>query len=172
MTGLRRIFVVAVLVCSAPFVTRRPSVLLAQEELAVGSKAPFVEVTDLDGKLVRVGHVLGKRAAVVEFWATWCELCKALMPSMEAAKAKYGDRVDFYGVNVTVNESKDRVRRYVAEHHPPFVTLFDATGTAVRAFSAPATSYVVIVDKSGIVRYIGSGPKQDIPAELAKALAK
>lgn len=144
--------------------------LAAQHELGVCDKAPVVNVADLDGKPVRVGHTAGKRAAVVEFWATWCELCQALMPSMQAAKTKYGDKVDFFGVNVTVNESKARVVRYVAEHKPPFVTLYDETGTAVRAFSAPSTSYVVIVDQDGVVRYIGSGPKQNIPAELAKVV--
>lgn len=135
-----------------------------------GTRAPIVEVTDLDGALVKL-PVAG-RPALIEFWATWCEVCEQLFPRVIAAKKIYGDRVDFYGVNVTVNESKSRVKRWVAEHAPPFRVLYDERGTAVRAYGAPATSYVVIVDAQGVVRYTGSGGTQALSAELAKVVAR
>ena len=55
--------------------------------------------------------------------------------------------VEFLGINVTVNQSRDRVRRYLDKHKPPFRTLYDDEGTSTRAYEAPATSYVVIVDR-------------------------
>lgn len=149
-----------------------PAVARAQDEATVGEKAPVVTVADLDGAPVRVGHVPGKRAAVIEFWATWCDLCKELLPRVRTAAQRYGDRVDFYGVNVTVNESKARVKRYVAAEKPPFRTVYDDGGVAARAFKAPATSYVVIVDAKGVIRYVGSGGTQDLSAELAKVVGK
>jgi len=139
---------------------------------AVGTVAPVVSVPDLDGHPVRIAVSSGKRAAVVEFWATWCEVCRALLPTMRAAHAAWGDRVDFYGVNVTVNERKDRVKAYVAKNQPPFLTLYDDRGVAVRAFGAMATSYVVIVDRDGKVAYTGEGSDQKISAELARIVAK
>lgn len=139
---------------------------------AVGSMAPVVSVPDLDGHPVRIAVTSGKRAAVVEFWATWCEICRALLPTMRAAHATWADRVDFYGVNVTVNERKDRVKEYVAKNAPPFLTLFDDRGVAVRAFGAMATSYVVIVDHNGKVAYTGEGSDQKISAELARIVGK
>lgn len=144
-----------------------PVVLPAQAP--AGSRAPVVEVTDLEGAVVKLP--LAGRPALIEFWATWCEVCEQLFPRVVAAKKAYGDRVDFFGVNVTVNESKARVKRWVAEHAPPFRVLYDERGTAVRAFGAPATSYVVIVDAKGIVRYTGSGGTQALAAELAKVVA-
>ena len=152
-----------VLLCAAP---------LSAQGLAVGQVAPVVSVADLDGKPVRIGIGTGKRAAVVEFWATWCPLCAALLPEMRAAQKSYGDRVDFYGVNVTVNDSKEHVRKYAAEKHPPWTTLYDDRGVAVRAFGAVATSYVVIIDRDGKVAYIGDGGDQKIGAELAKLVSR
>ena len=137
---------------------------------AVGDAAPVVSVGDLDGKPVALAVTAGRKAMVIEFWATWCEVCDALLPRMRAAHAKYATQADFYGVNVTVNESKSRVQRFVAEHRPPFRTLYDSRGVAVRAYAAPATSYVVIVDARGRIRYVGSGADQDISAELAKVV--
>ena len=76
-------------------------------------RAPVVTVHDLDGKPVDLGQYIGKKPVFLEFWATWCELCEELLPRVRAAKAAYGDRVEFLGVNVTVNQSRDRVRRYL-----------------------------------------------------------
>jgi len=152
-------------VMAAPAAAQRGST-----ELKVGAVAPVVTVADLDGRPVRIAVVPGKKGAVVEFWATWCELCAELLPKMQAAKARYGDRFDFYGVNVTVNDGKARVTRYVAEHKPPFLTLYDDGGVAVRAFNALSTAKVVVVDAKGIVRYMGDGGDQDIVAILGRVV--
>ena len=140
------------------------------EPPSVGQVAPVVTVPDMDGKAVRVGTTAAKHPIVIEFWATWCPLCKALLPTMRAAQKQYGDRVDFYGVNVTVNDGKERVRRYVNETKPPWITLYDDRGVAVRAFGAAATSYVVIIDGNGKIAYTGDGGSQNIGAELARLL--
>jgi thiol-disulfide isomerase/thioredoxin len=146
-----------------------PSPLRAQESgIAVGADAPVVTVRDLDGKAVDLGQYIGKRPIFLEFWATWCELCEELLPRVRAAKAAYGDRVEFLGVNVTINQSRDRVRRYLEKHQPPFRTLYDEEGTSTRAYEAPATSYVVIVDRTGKVAYTGSGGTQDFDAVLRR----
>ena len=141
----------------------------AQEAgIAVGSNAPAVTIPDLDGKAVDLGQYIGTEAVFLEFWATWCELCEELLPRVRAAKAAYGDRVEFLGVNVTVNQSRDRVRRYLEQHQPGFRTLYDEEGTSIRAYEAPATSYVVIVDRSGKVAYTGSGGAQEFDAVLRR----
>jgi len=141
--------------------------LVAQESgIAVGTRAPRVKVNDLDGKPVDLGQYLGKRPLFLEFWATWCELCEELLPRVRAAQAAYGANVEFIGVNVTVNQSPDRVRKYLAKHQPAFRTLYDDQGTSIRAYQVPATSYVVIVDKSGKVAYTGTGGTQEFDGVL------
>jgi len=143
---------------------------VAAQEVGVGDRAPAISVARLEGGSVRIDAAASKRPTVIEFWATWCEQCEALLPRLRTAATRFAGKVDFYGVNVTVNESKNRVRRYVAREKPPFTVLYDESGGAVRAFGAPVTSYVVIVDASGVVRYTGSGGTQDLAAELAKVV--
>ena len=145
----------------------------AQDEdgVAVGSRAPSVVVHDLDGNGVDLGRSIGVRPVFLEFWATWCELCAQLMPTVEAAHARYGSRVDFIGVNVSVNQTRERVRRYVAQRKPPFRTLYDDQGVTARAFRVPTTSYVVIIDRTGKVVYTGSGGEQNFEAALRLASA-
>jgi thiol-disulfide isomerase/thioredoxin len=143
--------------------------LHAQESgIAVGTRAPAVKVNDLDGKPVDLGRYIGKQPVFLEFWATWCELCEELLPRVRAAQAAYGSKVEFIGVNVTVNQSPERVRKYLETHQPGFRTLYDDEGTSIRAFQVPTTSYVVIVDKSGKVAYTGTGGTQEFDTVLRK----
>lgn len=143
--------------------------LAAQEEgLEAGGKAPIVAVHDLDGKSVDLGQYIGKKPVFLEFWATWCEVCKELLPRVRAAQAAYGGQVEFIGVNVTINQSPAQVRKYLETEKPPFRTLYDDQGTSTRAYQVPATSYVVIVDRSGRIAYIGSGGTQEFGPVLRR----
>jgi hypothetical protein len=65
----------------------------------------------------------------------------------------------------------ERVRRYLESNDVPFRTLYDDEGTSTRAYAAPTTSYVVIVDRSGRVTYTGTGGNQDFLGALRQAAA-
>jgi thiol-disulfide isomerase/thioredoxin len=140
--------------------------------ITVGAPAPSVRVNDLDGKPVDLGKYIGKRPVFLEFWATWCELCEELLPRVRAAQAAFGGKVEFIGVNVAVNQSRDRVRRYLDTHKPPFRTLYDDEGASTRAYQVPATSYVVIVDRSGRVAYTGTGGSQEFNEVLSRVVQR
>ncbi len=147
-----------------------PSAVRAQGDagIKVGSTAPVVSVNDLDGKPVNLGQWIGKKPVVLEFWATWCENCEALLPRFQAARKLTGDKVAYLGVNVTVNQTPARVRRYMEQHQMPFRVLYDDQGVSTRAYQAPATSYVVIVDQSGRVVYTGVGADQQFEPALKR----
>lgn len=138
---------------------------------AVGDHAPRVSVKDLDGAAVDLGAFYGSKPVVILFWATWCPVCERLMPQLDSARARFGDRVELLGINVTVNESQSRVRRYIQEHAPPFTTLWDDEGESIRAFDVLGTSMVVVIDTAGRLAYSGYGVEQDILREIHKVLS-
>lgn len=145
---------------------------LAAQEAApgVGAKAPVVTVNDLEGEPVDLGAFIGRKPVLIEFWASWCGSCHQLLPAIRAAHGRYGDRVEFLGINITVNDPPERVRRYLAEHAPPFRVLYDDQGASVRAFDVPATSYVVIIDRTGTIVYTGSGGSQRLEPALRRVV--
>ena len=153
-----------------PVVT--PSGLPAQVGIAIGSPAPVVTVNDLDGKPYAFTSFVGKKPALIQFWATWCELCAKLEPKVRAAAAKYGGQVEFIGVNVTVNQKVDRVKKWIDEHKPAFRSLWDNRGVAVRAYDVPSTSFIAIVDARGKVAYTGVGADQDVEGALRKVVGR
>jgi thiol-disulfide isomerase/thioredoxin len=139
----------------------------AQETgIAVGARAPAVVVPSLDGAPLDLATLVGQKPFLLEFWATWCEVCEALLPTVRAARAAFGEQVEFLGVNVAVNQTPERVRRYVAVKRPPFRTLYDSAGVSTRAYEAPTTSFIVIVDRSGRIAYTGTGERQDLTTAL------
>jgi len=144
------------------------SVRAQDEGIALGARAPAVVVNDIDGKPVNLADYIGKKPILLEFWATWCTVCEELLPKVKAAHAAYGEKVIFLGVNVTVNQTPERVRRWIASNNPPYRTLYDDKGVSTRAYEAPVTSYIVIIDSAGKVAYTGTGADQDLSGALAR----
>lgn len=139
--------------------------------LPIGATPAAAVVQDLDGQPVDLSTLTGRKPVVFEFWASWCEVCEALMPKMLQAQQRFGTRVDFVLVGVGVNQSRTSMRRHRDQHHLPFAYYFDNNGAAVRAFMAPATSFVAIVDGRGKVVYTGSGEEQNVEAALTRVLS-
>ena len=138
--------------------------------IPVGETPPAVTLESLTGDSVPLSQWIGKKPVIIEFWATWCPICAELLPRMEAAQKKFGDRVEFLVVAVAVNQSKNSVRRHLERDPMPFTFLWDGNGAAVRAFQAPSTSYVAVLDAKGRVVYTGVGADQDIEAAIERAV--
>jgi len=139
--------------------------------IEVGSIGPAAKVHTLDGKDANLSQFIGKTPVVMEFWATWCPNCRQLEPALKAAAAKYGAKVKFVGVAVSVNQNPERVKAFVAKHELPGDQYFDTRGKATEAYDVPATSYVVVLDKNGKVVYTGLGGRQDLEGAVKKSLA-
>jgi thiol-disulfide isomerase/thioredoxin len=143
----------------------------AQESgIEVGTRAPAAAVETLDGKAADLAQYVGKTPVLMEFWATWCGNCKQLEPQLKALHTKYGKQIKFVAVAVSVNQSPTLVKRYVAKHGMPGDQLYDRRGNATGAYDVPATSYIVVLDRTGKVVYTGLGGEQKLEPAIRKAL--
>lgn len=139
----------------------------AQLGIAIGAKAPPAPVQTLDGRAADLSQVIGKAPIVMEFWATWCPSCKQLEPELQRLHAKYGNTVAFVGVAVSANQKPALVQRYLERHAMPWTHFYDHEGEATGAYDVPATSYIVILDRSGTVVYTGLGGDQRLEPVIA-----
>lgn len=138
--------------------------------LPEGTPAPAAKVETLDGRPADLAAYVGKAPVVMEFWASWCGNCKQLEPHLRAMHAKYGKQVQFIGIAVSINQSPARAKAYVERHKLPGTWFYDRTGAASGAYEAPATSYVVVIDRAGKVIYTGVGGTQQLEAAIRKAI--
>ncbi len=163
--------IAAVVVAAGAMTVVSPRSASAQDlGIELGSTAPGAKVTTLDGKDADLSAYIGKMPVVMEFWATWCPNCKELEPTLLSVSKKYAGRVKFIGVAVSVNEKAEQVKAFVEKHGLPGDQFFDTKGNATGAYDVPATSYVVVLDKTGKVVYTGLGGKQDLDAAIKKAM--
>jgi len=150
--------------------------LAAQDEhigIALGATPPPITIETLDGKPVDLQALIGKKPVLIEFWATWCPLCEALFPKLEAAQRRYAGQIEVVVVAVAVNQTKRAIARHLDKHPMPFATVYwDTEGRATRAFQAPSTSYVVSLDAAGKVVYTGLGEEQDIEEAMKRAVGR
>lgn len=170
---VRRISIFSVLASAA--IVARPlfhggSIFAQEAGIEVGRVAPPAAMQTLDGKPIDLKDYLGKKPVLIEFWATWCPVCKQLQPKLDAAAKKYDGQVSFITVAVSANQSPARVAAWHKLNPNPMIMMYDHKGNATEAYDVPATSYVVVVNKAGKVVYNGTGADQDIEAAIKKAM--
>ena len=139
--------------------------------LALGTVGPGAAVEDLDGNAVDLIDYVRGKPALIEFWATWCELCEALQPQLDRIQIEHGDDLNVVAVAVGVAQTVRRVQRHLDDHDPGYPYLWDARGAAVRAYNATTTSIVVMLDAEGKVAYTGVGADQDLVGAVRELLA-
>jgi peroxiredoxin len=116
-----------------------------------GGATPALALEDLQGKTRDLAQYRGK-VVLVNFWATWCEPCRAEMPSLERLRASLaGQGFEVLGVNMA--EPLSRIEKFTAELPLGFPLLRDRDGATAKAWRAKVLPASFLVDASGRIRY-------------------
>lgn len=116
-----------------------------------GGATPPLELSDLQGKTHRLADYRG-RAVLVNFWATWCEPCRAEMPSFERLRAALeSQRVTVLAVNLA--EPEARIRRFLETMPLGYPVLLDRDGATARAWQARMLPATYVIGPEGRIRY-------------------
>ena len=70
------------------------------------------------------------RPTLVEFYADWCEACRAMAPARAAMERQHHDQIDVVLLNVDNPRWQPEIDRYDVNGIPQ-LELFDASGTAI-----------------------------------------
>jgi thiol-disulfide isomerase/thioredoxin len=119
--------------------------------LAVGSDAPELKLTTLDGKTITSADLRGK-VVLLDFWATWCGPCVGLIPHMAGIHKTYKSHDDFVMISLSAESDVARVRAMVAAQHMTWNQVAgDASGApqAFDHFQVTAIPAVFLIDREG-----------------------
>jgi len=116
----------------------------------VGKPTPALALADLDGKTWTLAALQGK-VVVLNFWASWCEPCRAEMPSLERL-AKRHERDGLTVLAVNYQEAPTVIQGFLALQPVALPILLDLEGEAGAAWTPRVFPTTVLIDRSGTPR--------------------
>ncbi len=135
----------------------------------VGSPAPRLKLTTIDGEIIDLGSLYGKKAVYLKFWATWCVPCRQQMPHFEHAFETAGPDLVVVAIDVGMGDSLDAIRRTRTQLGMTMPIVFDEDGRVGAAFHLRVTPQHVIVGREGRIQYVGHLADQRLDAVLVAA---
>lgn len=141
------------------------AVPMAQAAPVIGKPAPALSATLLDGSPFDLAAHRGE-VVVLNFWATWCEPCRAELPAFEQYYAAHrGEGFTLLAVSMDDPELRARVAKVAADFSFPVATAADTQAAGYgRIWRLPIT---FVIDRNGLLRVDGgSGERRayDLPA--------
>lgn len=125
----------------------------------VGQSAPDFDLTDAQGKRVRLGDFRGKRAVVLYFYP------KDDTPGCRKEACSFRDSYESFkeaGAEVigVSSDSEASHEKFASKYKLPFTLLADKGGTIRKQYGVPATLGLLpgrvtfVIDRDGIVRHV------------------
>ena len=151
----RRQFLQSALVASAALAPpQSPAQTLAAQAYEVspwaGPVAGFSRV-DTNGRTWQPADFKG-RPVLLNFWASWCEPCRAEMPSLQQAAARHGaDRLLVLAINF--KESPERALQFVHQTGLTLPVLLDVDGQAAKGWGVRLFPTTLSIDRQGRPRH-------------------
>jgi peroxiredoxin len=158
------------LLCGVLVIGAAPAAaFLEGSKLKKGQPAPDFTLKDVDGKVWKLSDLKGKKIVMIDFWATWCNICKREMPVLERVYKEYkGKGVEFFGIALDDEDKIKQIKKLIEEKGVTYPILIDkeqkvATETYQLAGPIP---FKVVIDAKGIIVYDHVGDYVDYPPEI------
>lgn len=139
-------------------------------ELAVkeGSEFPAFSLKDSTGKEVTLANLKG-RVVLLDFWATWCGPCKAVMPKIQALHEKYQDKaVTIAGVNCWEQNPEDAVKFMTNKKYT--YSLYLGGDDLAKSLNISGIPTLILIGKDGKVLHTTIGVRPGEEETLAKLI--
>lgn len=130
--------------------------------IKVGEKAPDFKLKDFSsGKEISLSDYNGKKIVLLEFWATWCVICRREIPYLVNYynTNKANDDFEILAVLLPSENDKVKVEELITKYKIPYPMLVDTDNkVATEKYELSGLIPVMaIIDKEGIVQFEAVG---------------
>ena len=122
----------------------------------VGRPAPPLQgLVSTDGTPVRSWESFRGKVVVLDFWASFCQACRASVPSMNGLHARHATRgLVMLGI---AGEPAETVARGAQQFGKQYTSYADPDTTTSAAYHVRDLPSVIVIDRKGIVRDVATG---------------
>lgn len=139
--------------------------------------APPLGLNDIDGKAWTLAALKGQ-PLILNFWASWCEPCRAEMPSLELLATRH-ERAGLVVLSINYKEPVATIRRFLEALPFSLPVLLDSDGAAAGAWTPRVFPTTVLIDRSGMpsvsvigeLDWMGSAAREIVEPLLARPRA-
>jgi cytochrome c biogenesis protein CcmG, thiol:disulfide interchange protein DsbE len=128
----------------------------SESSLAVGDRAPDKELQSLDGSGSGAIADYRGRWVLVNFWASWCEPCRAEAPALQTFHERHSDRLVVLGINL--DDNSEDASAFVERYGLTYPQLRDPDGDDRReAYGMVGFPESFLIDPEGQLALIRRG---------------
>ena len=119
----------------------------------VGDGFPDVAGFKLEGKLP---DTLKDKVVLIDFWASWCDPCKASFPALNDLHKRYGPE-GLVIIAINVDENRADMESFLKKNTAAFTVVRDAKQKLVEKVEVATMPSSFILDREGKVRFMHAG---------------
>ena len=149
------------------FLLLAAAVVPVRAEVKPGDAFPALAAAGLKGALPATAG----KVVLVDFWASWCQPCKASFPIYAKIHADYAPQ-GLVILAVSIDENASDYDRFVKKLAPPFVTLLDQGQKLVGQVQVPTMPTSYLIGRDGKVRFVHAGFHDGTERELREQIAR
>ena len=134
-----------------------------------GQAAPNFTVSTISGQQVSLENYRG-RVLVLDFFATWCQPCRASIPHLVGMNRKYGQQ-GLYVLGMSADEDGEKAVKAFADKYRISYPVALAGESTLADFGVRSVPVMFVIDKKGRVAEVFRGFTDDV-ARSAEQLIK
>jgi len=140
----------------------------------VGKPSPVFECTNVEGTKFFSSRLFASgKATLLNFWGLRCSACLQELPHLNSLFDGYGDKVEFFGINVDGIDGKVLSAQIKAmKIDIRFNAVPDPDFKVSDSFGMLAAPLTVIIDKAGVVRFRHESYEPGDEKKLEEALKR
>jgi thiol-disulfide isomerase/thioredoxin len=110
------------------------------------------------------------KVVLIDFWATWCPPCQKSMPFFNELRSQHL-KDGFEIVAINVDEDSKTAKEFLKSHPVTYKIAFDPSGNCPGIFYVKAMPSSYLVDKTGKIRQIHLGFRDEDQVVLREQIA-